>query len=324
MRKTRLEPVSDITDLDGSNVDGSQSLQDQQQKPSEDKMTAKISRILTRIPAPIRLAITPPHGESAESGGKAGATKHLETPANRMQRSTTPSLTLSPATKTRNASSQHGDSEVRVYHLHQPGKEQPIKLFIRLVGTEERVMVRVGGGWADLAEYLKDYAIHHGHRSVSGGSKLEIKNLPGQSSATTTGAPHLHEGGRSPSNSVSAGTPGSKSGGTPQSRRDSVGASASSPYTPESTAGKQVDTPPSLGNPHDSALLGLAGPKSKKNELSPTKKAWVDGMINQARTISFEKKKDGKGPDSGAGEGSETRKVSGIRRVFMRGKGDEP
>ena len=26
----------------------------------------------------------------------------------------------------------------------------------------ERAMVRVGGGWADLAEYLKVYVAHHG------------------------------------------------------------------------------------------------------------------------------------------------------------------
>ena len=37
-------------------------------------------------------------------------------------------------------------------------------------------MVRVGGGWADLGEYLRQYAEHHGRRTISEG-KFEILGL---------------------------------------------------------------------------------------------------------------------------------------------------
>jgi hypothetical protein len=46
-------------------------------------------------------------------------------------------------------------------------------------------MVRVGGGWADLAEYLKTYAEHHGHRAVSDG-KVEVLGLGNDRVATPT------------------------------------------------------------------------------------------------------------------------------------------
>lgn len=68
--------------------------------------------------------------------------------------------------------------DIKVYHLSRANGEAPIKLFIRCVGEHgERVMVRVGGGWADLGEYLKEYAIHHGRRSNHGGeSRLEVRD----------------------------------------------------------------------------------------------------------------------------------------------------
>ena len=49
-----------------------------------------------------------------------------------------------------------------LYHLHRTDGKAPTKLYIRLVGKNgERAMVRVGGGWEDLAEYLKRYVAHH-------------------------------------------------------------------------------------------------------------------------------------------------------------------
>jgi hypothetical protein len=44
-------------------------------------------------------------------------------------------------------------------------------------------MVRVGGGWADLGEYLREYALHHGRRTASNGC-VEVQGLPTQSSPT--------------------------------------------------------------------------------------------------------------------------------------------
>ncbi|PSK40194.1 GAS2-like protein 1 [Elsinoe australis] len=83
-------------------------------------------------------------------------------------------FTLAPATPSQPSLNRHvKDGETKLYHLSQPGKDQPIKLFIRLVGNDERVMVRVGGGWMDLEEYLRQYAEHHTHRTV-GGSGIEV------------------------------------------------------------------------------------------------------------------------------------------------------
>ena len=70
---------------------------------------------------------------------------------------------------------------MKVYHLvrnGQPRDTPPTKLHVRLVGENgERVMVRVGGGWADLAEYLREYSLHHGTRANQDG-KFEVANLP--------------------------------------------------------------------------------------------------------------------------------------------------
>ncbi|EFQ97242.1 GAS2 domain-containing protein [Nannizzia gypsea CBS 118893] len=89
----------------------------------------------------------------------------------------TPSLTLTPAPRPRRRNNP-GPDEVRLYHLHRGGKAAPVKLFVRIVGeTGERVMVRVGGGWADLGEYLREYAMHHGRRGIIDG-RFEVQGIP--------------------------------------------------------------------------------------------------------------------------------------------------
>jgi hypothetical protein len=65
----------------------------------------------------------------------------------------------------------------------------------------------------------------------------------------------------------------------------------------------------------DDAPLGLAGPTSKKS-VSPTKKAWVDGMLDQARKASTEKKKP-------VVEFGDMGKAGGTRRVFLKSKIDD-
>ncbi|KAJ5778871.1 hypothetical protein N7457_006591 [Penicillium paradoxum] len=70
------------------------------------------------------------------------------------------------------------DSCVKLYHLHHGGQAAPTKLFVRTVGEEgQRVMVRVGGGWADLGEYLREYVIHHGRRKVSETPRVEVEGI---------------------------------------------------------------------------------------------------------------------------------------------------
>lgn len=141
-------------------------------KYGEETLEAKIQDILTTLPANIRLADshTP---ESTAGPSKASTTRPSSPP---------PALVLSPAkrdtTSRRNASNF---SEVREFHLTRPGQARdapPTKLFVRLIGENgERVMVRVGGGWADLGEYLREYSLHHGKRSITE-RRLEVASFP--------------------------------------------------------------------------------------------------------------------------------------------------
>ena len=301
----------------------------------EDQLTARISSILTNIPARIRLAAGPEESAleiKSTSLSPGTLPEGTLAPTTRLQRSvsSTPSITLAPAySKTSKVRPPHGDSDIKLYHLHQPGKDLPIKLFVRLVGEGgERVMVRVGGGWADLGEYLREYVSHHGRRSVSGG-KFELKGLPAAQSAAVVATLGSFNSGRSTPVSRPE-TPTYQSGSSFSIRkvRRSSGVS-SSPYTPE-TSGRQWATTPTSADSYNSSVrsssraswteedapLGLAGPKSRKVEISPQKKAWVDGMLNQARQFSSEKKKAVPGVGDLGRAGS-------TRRVFLKTKAED-
>jgi len=76
----------------------------------------------------------------------------------------------------RHNTSVQGD--IKCYHLHRNDGQPPMKLLVRLVGNA-RLVCRVGGGWSDLEEYLKEWALHHGSkmRAVSE-SVLQIEDIP--------------------------------------------------------------------------------------------------------------------------------------------------
>ena len=153
--------------------------------PSEETLEAKIKDILVNLPTRIRLTSDPDLSVGAANQSSSDSTRS-STPA--------PSLTLSPVRRDRSSRrSNAGNSEVKVYHLirnGQPRDTPPTKLHVRLVGENgERVMVRVGGGWADLAEYLREYSLHHGKRTIQEG-RVEVANLPssGASASDTAGS----------------------------------------------------------------------------------------------------------------------------------------
>ncbi|KAF3313163.1 hypothetical protein TWF173_006337 [Orbilia oligospora] len=135
-------------------------------KELEDRLERKIYKILiglptlTMTPSPMKKPAPPPINTSIDPPARprAGESK---LPVARTPSTPTvgqaPNLTVS----SKRTISQPG--EVKMYHLHKSDEESPVKLFVRLVGDKgERVMVRVGGGWADLKEYLIEYASHHG------------------------------------------------------------------------------------------------------------------------------------------------------------------
>lgn len=306
-------------------------------KSTEDQLEQKISSILTTIPAKIRLTSgLDGNGRELPPSRSFSGTKTPTAPASAMRSSKSssenPSMTLVPAFA-KSSSSSTGDPEIKLYHLHKPGVAAPIKLYVRLVGEHgERVMVRVGGGWADLGEYLREYANHHGRRSVSDG-RFEIKGLPqGQSSSSITTISSISNGrttptgrpgsalGR-PSSALSVRKPrfsGGSPGDFPLPSTPDLSFSASHDLTPGSNETNNTSIRPSSRSSWTSedAPLGLAGPKSRRIEVSPGKQAWVDGMMEQAKRASAERK----GVEEN--EFGDLGKVGGTKRVFMISKKD--
>lgn len=308
----------------------------------EDQLEARISSILTEIPGQIRLKSGPePDAPDVIPSDTFPDLKkpNSRSPAARLKRPpiSMPSspLTLTPAhSKSSRLRASSGDPEIKLYHLHQSGKDVPVKLFVRLVGEGgERVMVRIGGGWADLGEYLKEYASHHGRRSISDG-RFEIQGLP----QSQSNIPISQLAGMSSPASSSTSRPGtpatrpssSRSFRFPQNPASSF-ADMDAPTTPENPALRQFAPIPGSTERKDSSLrpssrlsstdedspLGLAGPKTRRKEVSPSKQAWVDEMLDQARKASAEKKKGGVELDFG-----DLGTVGNTKRLFMRSRRD--
>ena len=264
----------------------------------DDQLEARISSILTSIPAHIRLT-SGPEPDAPEithtnpfSGPKAPAARPAAARLNRALTSS-PTMTLAPAQpKTSKSKSQNGEPEIKLYHLHQAGKDVPIKLFVRLVGENgERVMVRIGGGWADLGEYLKEYATHHGRRAVSD-SRFDIQGLPSSPLAAQI----------SPSSRPVTPSSGASSAFGAK-RQQAVSGQFEPPHTPVSDPQIRPASRSSWTE-EDSPSLGLAGPKTKKVDISPRKQAWVEEMLDQAR------------------QGGDVGKVGATKRVFLKSKMD--
>lgn len=294
----------------------------------DQKLRKQISQIIEGIPARIRLQseeptinLNPPDLQLPYLKKKPSKDRFRRSGSAVSSRTATPSFTLSPAKSSRPPRPQRGQQEIKVYHLSRSTGEAPIKLFIRCVGQDgERVMVRVGGGWADLSEYLKDYASHHGRRSAKPeDTTVEVRDIPQVSRAM---------GGSNPNQGSSPGSrPGSQLGDastvsagpvTPlniRKTRRSIGAASSEaprfrPKTPAAASNlhpSSVDnTPASDGGAgsatrsrpgsrlswveDDSSFLGLAGPSGKKVEMSDENKAWVESVKEKVRLASGERK----------------------------------
>lgn len=274
-------------------------------KPSTaDDLERKISDILTTIPAHIRLT-SGPGADAHEIKPTRGVAHKSSRGYLRAARSAsglrTPQLTLSPAKNDyenanpgagRKSANARIDNDIKLYHLTQPGKEQPIKLFIRRVGENgERVMVRVGGGWSDLGEYLRQYAEHHGRRTASEG-RFEVLGLEVQDSDNPAARP-----GSAMSTTRRASGNGRKTPNTtPDGKLAGLGISTDSPPPPmprferDSTPAiaEEAPTPPSNDsqNSWHGTEVGLAGPKVRKIELTGDKLEWIEGMMKQARSVS--------------------------------------
>lgn len=190
-------------------------------------------------------------------------------------------------------------------------------------------MVRVGGGWCDLGEYLRTYAEHHGRRTASDG-KIEVHSLgPAEAGilpiATTTPTSRRASLVSSIGSSAIAGTtiPGSRSAsragaaspalvdtptklGTPKIANDEFLATPQTAGSVASNASRKVSNLWEEGSVGGTGLMGPAVAKKRDQALSEEKSRWVEGVVEQAkRTV-------GKNNDKG-----------GTRRVFLKGKGVE-
>ncbi|KAL9629821.1 MAG: hypothetical protein Q9164_006709 [Protoblastenia rupestris] len=159
----------------------------------KDKLEARISSILTHIPADILL-----QPSDATTHPLPNRPRNISNPKTPLRRSLTPKILRSKSSNPSPSQSLAPDpkttssTEIKLYHLHDSSSQDsaPVKLYVRLVGEAgERVMVRVGGGWADLGEYLRDYAQHHGKRSSISAHPFEIKNLPASTSNSRPATP---------------------------------------------------------------------------------------------------------------------------------------
>lgn len=300
-------------------------------KAAEDELEEKINSILNTIPARIRLTHAPStEGLHVNSSSASQRNERLGSVSPRWPSSRsstpTPSLYLTPAYNRARRAHSHTSEEgsVRVYHLHRGKTAPPTKLFVRTVGEGgERVMVRVGGGWADLGEYLREYAIHHGARRASEQPKVEVQEIPSHSSPSYSspgGTPiQPSNNGRTtpsrPGSSLSSRSPSSLA--VRKTRQPAVSANehdhsvvesqiigdSASPMSVVSSRNRRFSISsnnsismastgdsPFAGSSHSAAVtpLGLAGPKprSRRVSMSPESEAWVEDVLGQARINS--------------------------------------
>ncbi|TAQ87052.1 hypothetical protein B7494_g4636 [Chlorociboria aeruginascens] len=329
------------------NVDVSQKPWSSPKKISEDQMQQQISSLLQSIPARIRLTSEPdtnPPDTIHIKKTRRSITPSFRSHSSLSNRAPTPSFTLAPAYAKGNSRPrpQNGNPEIKLYHLSRSTGEAPIKLFVRLVGEHgERVMVRVGGGWADLGEYLREYASHHGRRSApAGDDKVEIQDLPPRivSSGSVISNSTIRPSGRNspmPTSRPTSAMDRPVSSLAVKKTRRSIGEAdhepaSRNPSTPLPAMARRPnpsiissDTPPSatsIGSRTSSTMswaeedsaLGLAGPRSKGKELEPKDQEWVNSMKEKVRIASAER-------DRGRRSLEEMDKVGATKRLFRKG-----
>ncbi|KAL5047754.1 hypothetical protein BDW71DRAFT_179015 [Aspergillus fruticulosus] len=317
--KSKTQP-SNLKTLAGKTKSRSSSITKQPIRP-KDQMDEKINSILTSLPGNIHLVSADQEDDAVSVASSVPFRRERlrsDSPQGTPSRSFTPnpSLTLRPALSRRRHSHAPEESSVKLYHLHRGGKSAPTKLFVRTVGDGERVMVRVGGGWADLAEYLREYAIHHGYRHVSETPRVEVEGLsPRDSPSFSPPSSKVPPGSARPMparpRSVLSSRP-SSSLAVRKTRRSSnvsdfgdlrtAGGSDALNVSFSAFPDRRLSVSSNVsasamssiselrhGSPGAPAMpLGLAGPKprAKHATISPESEAWVEDVLGQARRSS--------------------------------------
>ncbi|RYP25919.1 hypothetical protein DL768_011683 [Monosporascus sp. mg162] len=300
------------------------------------RLQQQIGEILQSVPLKIRLnnkasAInlnppdfqlpTRPRAKTTDTsrGSTSSVSSRAGTPST-LSRSATPSYMLAPA-RSQGSRSKSSSQEIKVYHLQRSTGEPPIKLLIRAVGEHgERVMVRVGGGWSDLGEYLRDYATHHIRKS-RGEGKVEVTDLPTVAHGHAGSSP-LERPSSASDNPVS---PLSIRKTRRSQGEDSLPRFPKTPLpfakrpavdTPNYTPGSETSVRSRASSKADwdeeTSALGLAGPKPKKVEISDESRAWIESVKEKVRIASSDR------TISDPSKFGEMGKVGGTKRLYRK------
>lgn len=327
----------------------------------DDHMRRQISEVLDNLPAKIQLAsrpnfLNPPDLQLPYTKPRTSASDKSSRSRSSMSSrasTSTPSFMLAPVPRPRH---QRGNQDIRMYHLSRANGEAPIKLFIRCVGEHgERVMVRVGGGWADLGEYLKEYALHHGRRSNHGSeSRLEVRDIPRSASSMSNRLSASPPSAPAPSVRPSPiSRPASALDTSPlvvkKTRKTSAGEDLLGPRLPRTPLAygglprSMPSEPPSSGSVSTSGgssitgrsrsssrvswteednSLGMAGPRSSHREIPQESLEWVESIKNKVRAVSGGSDMARAAGESGgsgkSGKFGELGKVGGTKRLFRK------
>lgn len=312
----------------------------------DDHLRKQISEILESLPAKIHLSsqqstlnhLNPPDLQLPYAKPKISTDKPGRSRSSMSSRSSTPAFMLAPVARPRQ---QRGNSDIKMYHLSRANGGTPIKLFIRCVGEHgERVMVRVGGGWADLGEYLKEYALHHGRRSNQGSeSRLEVRDIPRSASSLsnrTSVSP--------PSRTSPPSRPGSALDTSPiyvkKTRRVSGNEELLGPRLPRTPLayGRALTPEPSscgsvaggtgrsrsssrVSWTEEESSLGMAGPRSSHRNIPQESLEWVESIKEKVRAVSggSDMARNVPTPDPGMSKKfGDMGKVGGTKRVFRK------
>ncbi|KAK9374224.1 uncharacterized protein V1513DRAFT_113998 [Lipomyces chichibuensis] len=194
---------------------------------------------------------------------------------------TNPSPYKLMTTTTSSSLKEAGYGQTQKYLLQRPNAP-PQVIWVRIIA--ERVMVRVGGGWTDLAEWLSNYILYH----ASSGSPLNVVD-PGTPNSKISpsprwkGLPRDKESKKNTRQVTPSSTPGSGSKiPMPSPGRSFSGKSGKSN---SSNSSSNISTP---------TPLGMAGPVSslEKGKMSNEKRAWVHKMLRQVG-VGEPKREDG-------------------------------
>ncbi|CAJ2508077.1 Uu.00g092630.m01.CDS01 [Anthostomella pinea] len=258
-------------------------------------------------------------GSSLSSRAETPSYSRAGTPS--YSRSGTPSFMLAPVrdARPRSKSSQG----IRIYHLSSRSGEPPIKLFIRTVGEkQERVMVRVGGGWADLGEYLRDYASHHSRRS-KGEGKVELIDSPSVANGRLGSSPASRPGSAMDSPMTPLGVRKTRK----ISGQEGPGRLPKMPWAPDTEDNDEPSSSTSARSrasshvdwDEEDSSLGLAGPKApKRAELDDETRAWVQSVKQKVRVASGERTAASEPKLDNKSSFSDMGKVGSTKRLFRK------